>query len=152
MVLRAWRNGDRLLSFASSSGPTNQAASYCLSTSGLSDAAAQRPQCAESAYISSRPFRVNAGAVHAYVASSGGRTAYLSELAAGATALVTDAAGASREVPIGRCKVCGFSLAFCEARSNPALCDCTLPPLYGSKPCKHAAHVLSVATRKLING
>jgi hypothetical protein len=38
------------------------------------------PQCMESQYINSRPFRINAGAVHAYVQAPNGRTAYLSEL------------------------------------------------------------------------
>ena len=40
------------------------------------------------AYISPRPFRVNAGAVHSYVAVPRGRTAYLSELKAGSEVLV----------------------------------------------------------------
>lgn len=40
------------------------------------------------AYISPRPFRVNAGAVHSYVAVPRGRTAYLSELEAGSEVLV----------------------------------------------------------------
>lgn len=39
-------------------------------------------ECAESRYIASRPFRVNAGPVHAYVQLPGGRTGYLSELKA----------------------------------------------------------------------
>ena len=42
----------------------------------------------EEAYISPRPFRVNAGAVHSYVAVPRGRTAYLSELEAGSEVLV----------------------------------------------------------------
>eukprot|EP00775_Hariotina_reticulata_P002936 gene2936-3222_t len=37
-------------------------------------------ECLESQYINSRPFRINAGAVHAYVQAPSGRTAYLSEL------------------------------------------------------------------------
>ena len=40
------------------------------------------------AYISPRPFRVNAGAVHSYVTVPRGRTAYLSELKAGSEVLV----------------------------------------------------------------
>jgi len=40
------------------------------------------------AYISPRPFRVNAGAVHSYVAVPRSRTAYLSELEAGSEVLV----------------------------------------------------------------
>lgn len=37
----------------------------------------------ESAYISSRPFRVNAGAVSCYAVAPAGKTAYLTELKSG---------------------------------------------------------------------
>lgn len=56
-------------------------------------------------YVASRPFRVNAGAVHAYVALPGDRTSYLGELAAGDEVLVVDAEGGTRVVTVGRCKV-----------------------------------------------
>lgn len=62
-------------------------------------------QCAESAYISSRPFRVNAGPVHAYCHMPGGKTAYLSELRAGAEVAVVAADGSVRTELVGRCKV-----------------------------------------------
>ena len=63
-------------------------------------------QCAESSYISSRPFRVNAGPVHAYCLATGGKTAYLSELRVGSEVKIVDAAGHSRTALVGRCKVC----------------------------------------------
>lgn len=59
----------------------------------------------ESQYINSRPFRVNAGAVHAYVQAPNGRTAYLSELKSGAEVLVVDATGRARTSVVGRCKI-----------------------------------------------
>lgn len=62
-------------------------------------------QCMESQYINSRPFRVNAGAVHAYVQAPGNKTAYLSELRSGSEVLVADAAGRTRTAVVGRCKV-----------------------------------------------
>ena len=62
-------------------------------------------QCMESQYINSRPFRVNAGAVHAYVQAPGGKTAYLSELRSGSEVLVADATGRTRTAVVGRCKV-----------------------------------------------
>lgn len=62
-------------------------------------------QCMESQYINSRPFRVNAGPVHAYVQASHGKTAYLSELCSGSEVLVADAAGRARTAIVGRCKV-----------------------------------------------
>lgn len=62
-------------------------------------------QCGESAYINSRPFRVNAGPVHAYVHAAGERTAYLCELSAGSQVTIVDAQGRTREALVGRCKV-----------------------------------------------
>lgn len=59
----------------------------------------------ENSYVPSRPFRVNAGAVHSYVAVPGGRTAYLAELKAGASVLIVGADGASRTGVVGRAKV-----------------------------------------------
>ncbi|HVM46321.1 MAG TPA: 3-dehydroquinate synthase II [Candidatus Thermoplasmatota archaeon] len=59
----------------------------------------------ESGYVASRPFRVNAGAVHAYVLVPGGRTRYLSELHAGDEVLVVDAQGRTRPVVLGRVKI-----------------------------------------------
>ncbi|KAG2430798.1 hypothetical protein HXX76_009774 [Chlamydomonas incerta] len=62
-------------------------------------------ECDESAYIASRPFRVNAGPVHAYVAAPGGRTRYLSELASGAEVAVADPQGRTRTALVGRVKI-----------------------------------------------
>lgn len=58
----------------------------------------------ESGYVASRPFRVNAGAVHAYVMTPGGKTRYLSELKGGDEVMVVDKEGASRRAVVGRCK------------------------------------------------
>ncbi|MDI3482251.1 MAG: 3-dehydroquinate synthase [Candidatus Methanomethylophilaceae archaeon] len=59
----------------------------------------------ESQYVASRPFRVNAGAVHAYVLTPGGKTRYLSELRGGDEVLLVNAKGESRRAVIGRCKI-----------------------------------------------
>jgi hypothetical protein len=48
---------------------------------------------------------VNAGPVHAYIAASNSKTAYLAELKAGQEVLVVDAEGIPRTEVIGRCKV-----------------------------------------------
>ncbi len=58
----------------------------------------------ESGYVASRPFRVNAGAVHAYVMTPGGKTRYLSELKGGDEVMVVDKDGRSRRAVVGRCK------------------------------------------------
>ncbi|KAI3768619.1 hypothetical protein L2E82_19449 [Cichorium intybus] len=62
-------------------------------------------ECLESNYIASRPFRVNAGPVHAYVAVPGGKTCYLSELKAGKEILVVDQNGIQRTAVVGRVKI-----------------------------------------------
>lgn len=58
-----------------------------------------------SPYCDARPFRVNAGAVHAYVRLPGNRTAYLSELSSGDEVLACDPEGNGRVVAIGRNKI-----------------------------------------------
>ncbi|MFP4590256.1 MAG: 3-dehydroquinate synthase II [Halobacteriales archaeon] len=62
-------------------------------------------ETAEGPYVDPRPFRVNAGAVHAYVLVTGGETRYLSELRGGDRVLVADAGGATREAVVGRVKI-----------------------------------------------
>lgn len=64
-----------------------------------------RAETSHTQFLPSRPFRVNAGAVHAYVLCPEGRTKYLSELAAGHAVLAATAAGTTRPVTVGRCKV-----------------------------------------------
>ena len=62
-------------------------------------------EVAESPYVASRPFRVNAGAVHAYIRVPGGETKYLSELEAGDSVLVVNEDGETREALVGRSKI-----------------------------------------------
>ena len=56
-------------------------------------------------YVSPRPFRVNAGPVHAYTRVAGGKTRYLSELAAGDHVLVVNYKGEAVEAAVGRLKI-----------------------------------------------
>jgi 3-dehydroquinate synthase II len=58
-----------------------------------------------SEYVPSRPFRINAGAVHAYALMADGSTKYLSELRAGDVVAVLSADGARRSASIGRLKI-----------------------------------------------
>ncbi|WP_290817238.1 3-dehydroquinate synthase II [Halovivax sp.] len=62
-------------------------------------------ETAESPYVASRPFRVNAGAVHAYVRTPDGGTKYLSELQSGDEVQVVDLDGRTREAVVGRVKI-----------------------------------------------
>ncbi len=52
-----------------------------------------------------RPFRVNAGPVHAYVSLPSGKTQYLSELHAGDEVLIVNAVGNTRSAIVGRAKI-----------------------------------------------
>jgi len=64
--------------------------------------------CAENApnpYVSPRPFRVNAGAVHSYCRLPAGRTGYLSELSAGSEVLLVNERGEGEMAAVGRVKV-----------------------------------------------
>lgn len=56
-------------------------------------------------YMPTRPFRVNAGAIHSYTLSSGGRTNYLSELRSGSRVLAVNTKGQTRVVTVGRVKI-----------------------------------------------
>lgn len=58
-----------------------------------------------SEYVEARPFRVNAGAVHAYVQAPGGKTRYLSELQAGDEVLIVNFQGETRTGVVGRVKI-----------------------------------------------
>lgn len=64
--------------------------------------------CAENRpnpYVLPRPFRVNAGAVHAYCRLPRGRTAYLSELSTGWDVLLVNERGEGERASVGRVKV-----------------------------------------------
>lgn len=56
-------------------------------------------------YVSPRPFRVNAGPVHAYTRVPGGKTRYLSELSAGDPVLIIDYQGNTTTGTVGRIKM-----------------------------------------------
>ncbi len=62
-------------------------------------------ETAESPYVESRPFRVNAGAVHAYVRNAEGGTNYLAELSSGDKVQVVAVEGHTREAIVGRVKI-----------------------------------------------
>lgn len=69
----------------------------------------------EAGYVAPRPFRVNAGPVHAYILLPDGKTKYLSELRAGDEVLAVDAQGTSRPVIVGRVKIERRPLVLVEA-------------------------------------
>ena len=69
----------------------------------------------ESEYVASRPFRVNAGPVQAYVMVPGNKTRYLSELVAGDEVLIVNSDGNTRTAYVGRSKIERRPLILIEA-------------------------------------
>ena len=69
----------------------------------------------ESEYVASRPFRVNAGPVHAYVMTPGNKTKYLSELETGDEVLTVDQEGNTKIAIVGRVKIEKRPLMLVEA-------------------------------------
>lgn len=59
----------------------------------------------ETPYCATRPFRVNAGAVHAYIRVPDGKTAYLADVSIGDAVLIIDHKGTSEVGFVGRSKV-----------------------------------------------
>jgi 3-dehydroquinate synthase II len=59
----------------------------------------------ESEFVPTRPFRVNAGPVHAYILMADGKTKYLCELKSGDSLKVIDFHGNTRELTVGRIKI-----------------------------------------------
>lgn len=58
-----------------------------------------------SKFVEPRPFRVNAGAVHAYIRLPEGKTKYLSELRSGDEVLIVNTRGETRSGIVGRLKI-----------------------------------------------
>jgi 3-dehydroquinate synthase II len=69
----------------------------------------------ENPYVAPRPFRVNAGPVHAYVRVPGNTTRYLSELKAGDPVLIVTSQGKTEQAVVGRVKIEKRPLVFIEA-------------------------------------
>lgn len=59
----------------------------------------------ENPYVAPRPFRINAGAVHAYVRVPGDKTRYLGELKTGDPVLITNYNGGTYTAYVGRSKI-----------------------------------------------
>ncbi len=70
----------------------------------------------ENPYVSPRPFRVNAGAVHMYTLLPNGKTTYLSELRSGDTVLITRHDGRAEPAIVGRIKQERRPMLLVEAR------------------------------------
>lgn len=72
----------------------------------------------ENPYVAARPFRVNAGAVHAYTLAPGGGTKYLADLKAGDEVLIVDFKGKSQVAYLGRNKIEKRPMMLIEAEAQ----------------------------------
>jgi 3-dehydroquinate synthase II len=72
----------------------------------------------ESEYVASRPFRINAGAVHGYTLLPDGTTKYLGELQAGDEVMVVDSKGCAKTAVVGRIKIERRPLLLIEAKAE----------------------------------
>lgn len=80
----------------------------------------------ENPYVSPRPFRVNAGAVHMYLLAPDGKTRYLSEVGAGQTGSSVAADGKSRSVSVGRVKIERRPMLLIEAERDGAVASAVI--------------------------
>ena len=69
-------------------------------------------------YVETRPFRVNAGAVYAYIKVSRDKTKYLSELKSGDEVLIVNQKGETRQENVGRIKIERRPMLLLEAESG----------------------------------
>jgi 3-dehydroquinate synthase II len=75
----------------------------------------------ENPFVNTRPFRVNAGPVHAYLRLPDGKTKYLSEVRAGDEVLIVNFEGRSYPAVVGRAKVERRPLALVEVLGTDEL-------------------------------
>ncbi len=80
----------------------------------------------ENPYVASRPFRVNAGAVHMYIRVPDNKTKYLCELNAGDRVMVYNHEGKGRVVYVGRSKVERRPMLLIEATYENKKLSCIL--------------------------
>jgi len=70
----------------------------------------------ETPYVAPRPFRVNAGGVHAYVMTPEGKTKYLSEITAGDEIMIINHKGIPKTAVVGRSKIEKRPMMLVEAK------------------------------------
>ncbi len=102
----------------------------------------------ENPYVASRPFRVNAGAVHMYIRVPGGKTKYLCELSAGDRVMIYDSSGKGRVAFVGRSKVERRPMILVEAVAGEKKLSCILQNAETIRLTKPDGTPLSVAELK----
>lgn len=103
----------------------------------------------ESEYVASRPFRVNAGPVHAYVMTPGNKTRYLSEIETGDEVLTVDKDGNTKTTVVGRVKIEKRPLMLVEAEYEGVQVRTLLQNAETIRLVEEDGNPLSVAELKL---
>jgi 3-dehydroquinate synthase II len=100
-------------------------------------------------YVASRPFRVNAGAVHAYTLTPGGKTKYLADLKAGDEVMLVDAGGTTEVAYLGRNKIEKRPMMLVEATVSGSAVGLVLQNAETIRLVTPGGKPLSVTTVKL---
>lgn len=103
----------------------------------------------ESEYVASRPFRVNAGPVHAYIMTPNNKTKYLSEIETGDEVLTVDKEGKSKTAIVGRVKIEKRPLMLVEAEYDDVTLKTLLQNAETIKLVKEDGTPISVAEIKV---
>ena len=77
----------------------------------------------ENPYCAPRPFRVNAGGVHAYIRMPDNTTKYLAELCSGSRVAIVDPQGNTQEAIVGRVKIEKRPMLLIEAKVAETRCS-----------------------------
>jgi len=104
------------------------------------------PETLENPYVAPRPFRVNAGAVHAYILLPGGKTAYLADLAVGDKVLVAEHTGTTHDAVVGRVKIERRPLLLVEAKAGGATVSLVLQNAETIRLVREGGTAVSVAS------
>ncbi len=102
----------------------------------------------ENPYVASRPFRVNAGAVHMYIRVPDNRTKYLCELNAGDRVMIYDHTGRGRVAYVGRSKVERRPMILVEGKHEGRKLSCVLQNAETIRLTKPDGSPISVAELK----
>lgn len=106
-----------------------------------------------SEFADPRPFRVNAGAVHAYILLPNGKTQYLSEIEAGSEVLVVNSHGEGRTVTVGRSKIERRPLLLFEAQIGETILKTIVQNAETIRLVKHeSGHTVPTSVSELKNG
>lgn len=98
----------------------------------------------ENPYVAPRPFRVNAGGVHAYILTPGAKTAYLSDLRSGDLVWISGTDGSVREAAVGRVKIESRPMLLVEAESGGTRASLILQNAETIRLVREDGHAVSV--------